>query len=83
MAHHKRHRPKQQRAGCLFCKPHKANCSKDSRHSILPRDARRMEPIALPDALADYLDEIDERNAMPRPDCPCADCRAEFADRAV
>jgi len=22
---HKRHRPKNRRAGCLFCKPHKAN----------------------------------------------------------
>lgn len=21
--HHKRHRPKHRRAGCLFCKPHK------------------------------------------------------------
>jgi len=23
--HHKRRRPKKQRAGCLFCKPHKGN----------------------------------------------------------
>jgi hypothetical protein len=23
MAHHKRRRPKHQRAGCLYCKPHK------------------------------------------------------------
>jgi hypothetical protein len=26
--HHKRHRPKDRRAGCLLCKPHKANRSK-------------------------------------------------------
>jgi hypothetical protein len=25
MAHHKRHRPKNRRAGCLLCKPHKMN----------------------------------------------------------
>lgn len=25
MAHHKRRRPKNRRAGCLLCKPHKAN----------------------------------------------------------
>ncbi len=25
MAHHKRRRPKNRRAGCLFCKPWKAN----------------------------------------------------------
>ncbi|HEY3821622.1 MAG TPA: hypothetical protein VGL81_30855 [Polyangiaceae bacterium] len=25
MAHHKRGRPKNRRAGCLLCKPHKAN----------------------------------------------------------
>jgi hypothetical protein len=25
MAHHKRHRPKNRRAGCLMCKPHKMN----------------------------------------------------------
>jgi hypothetical protein len=28
MAHHKRKRTKSQRAGCLFCKPHKANHAK-------------------------------------------------------
>ena len=25
MAHHKRKRPKNRRAGCLYCKPHKMN----------------------------------------------------------
>lgn len=25
MAHHKRHRPKNRRGGCLYCKPWKAN----------------------------------------------------------
>lgn len=28
MAHHKRRRPKNRRAGCLMCKPHKANGAK-------------------------------------------------------
>lgn len=27
MAHHKRRRPKRQRAGCMLCKPHKRNGS--------------------------------------------------------
>jgi hypothetical protein len=30
MAHHKRRRAKNQRAGCLMCKPHKANNAKDT-----------------------------------------------------
>jgi hypothetical protein len=29
MAHHKRRRRKNARAGCLFCKPHKMNGAKD------------------------------------------------------
>jgi hypothetical protein len=28
MAHHKRRKPKNARAGCLLCKPHKSNGSK-------------------------------------------------------
>ena len=31
MAHHKRGRPKNRRAGCLLCKPHKANGAHDPR----------------------------------------------------
>ena len=31
MAHHKRRRPKNRRAGCLLCKSHKANGAKDKR----------------------------------------------------
>ena len=30
MAHHKRHRPKNRRAGCLMCKPHKMNGARTS-----------------------------------------------------
>jgi len=29
--HHKRKRPKNRRAGCLLCKPHKANGAKNKR----------------------------------------------------
>lgn len=43
MAHHKRRRPKNRRAGCLFCKPHKANGAKD-RHP--PSAARAMQEDA-------------------------------------
>lgn len=31
--HHKRKRPKKQRAGCLLCKPHKGNGSSKKRHN--------------------------------------------------
>lgn len=33
MAHHKRKRPKNRRAGCLMCKPHKANGVKKRKFS--------------------------------------------------
>jgi hypothetical protein len=32
MANHKRKRPKNRRAGCLMCKPHKANGAKEKDH---------------------------------------------------
>jgi hypothetical protein len=34
MANFKRGRPKNRRAGCLMCKPHKMNGSKDQRTKI-------------------------------------------------
>ena len=33
MANHKRKRPKNRRAGCLLCKPHKANGVNEETHS--------------------------------------------------
>ena len=53
MAHHKRGRPKNRRAGCLYCKPHKANhapLNERSRHS----DWLRIE--AAKDEIAEALD---------------------------
>jgi hypothetical protein len=46
MAHHKRRRPKQRRAGCLWCKPHKltANVKADRRRA--EREALRHETRA-------------------------------------
>ena len=42
MAHHKRHRPKKRRAGCLYCKPYKRNGAKLSeRHR--PSVQRRLQ----------------------------------------
>ncbi len=65
MAHFKRKRPKSRRAGCLLCKPHKANWLKDSLHALKPRDRRELERIESEeaDALADATDggELDER----------------------
>jgi hypothetical protein len=37
MAHHKRKRPKNRRAGCLFCKPHKANGAKGKEKAAVLR----------------------------------------------
>ena len=37
----KRKGPKSTRAGCLLCKPHKANESKDTRDSLSRRDLRQ------------------------------------------
>jgi hypothetical protein len=45
MAHFKRKRPKSRRAGCLLCKPHKANGMKDSVHALKPRDRREKERL--------------------------------------
>lgn len=46
MAHHKRRRPKNARAGCLLCKPHKANGgsngdSAQRKQELLARVAER------------------------------------------
>lgn len=38
--HHKRKRPKSRRAGCLLCKPHKANESKDKAESQTRQERR-------------------------------------------
>lgn len=37
MAHHKRRRPKHQRAGCLLCKPHKDERVAQRDHVPVPR----------------------------------------------
>ena len=37
MAHHKRRRPKNRRAGCLLCKPHKANGAKNRERPAVVR----------------------------------------------
>lgn len=41
MSHHKRKRPKKQRAGCLFCKPHKGNGA--GREKDPPKERRKMQ----------------------------------------
>jgi hypothetical protein len=43
--HHKRKRPKDRRAGCLLCKPHKSNRAKDKEESqtLQERKARESE----------------------------------------
>ncbi len=51
MAHHKRRRPKNRRAGCLFCKPWKGNHAKGSLGSLRIQERK---------ALASYEHEIDD-----------------------
>ena len=49
MAHHRRGRPKNRRAGCLFCKPHKAKhapLSERARHADMLRIAAAQDEIA-------------------------------------
>jgi hypothetical protein len=53
---HKRGRPKNRRAGCLFCKPHKANGAKNRE---LPRDVRRTEPRRTTDHDDEYAGYCD------------------------
>ncbi len=42
MANHKRKRPKNRRAGCLMCKPWKANGSKPELH-LKPSERRKLQ----------------------------------------
>lgn len=44
--HHKRHRPKNRRAGCLLCKGHKANGAKRRERASVVR--RTQDPVPRP-----------------------------------
>lgn len=64
MANHKRGRAKNQRAGCLLCKPHKANGAKNKS----PTYVRRRESGERADALTqdESFEQIQrEIDAMP------------------
>lgn len=50
MANHKRGRPKQRRAGCLLCKPHKLTSAKKAERRRGRRDAMLHELRATHDA---------------------------------
>lgn len=52
--HHKRKRPKNRRAGCLMCKPHKANGIGKKKHPI--REQRKLQDCGTtsPDALKQH-----------------------------
>jgi len=43
VAHHKRKRPKQRRAGCLLCKPQKLTANKKSARAAASKAWRRLE----------------------------------------
>ncbi len=61
MAHHKRRRPKNRRAGCLMCKPQKANGSKNREHSTVLR--------ATQDDPEDLVDDFDADEHWCSVDC--------------
>ncbi len=45
MGHHKRRRPKKRRAGCILCKPWKANELKNTLGALCPQDRRTFERL--------------------------------------
>jgi len=58
MANHKRKRPKSARAGCLLCKPHKANAEKNRPESQTMQERRAIEnEKTLPDDLLTWREE--------------------------
>jgi hypothetical protein len=58
---HKRRRPKNARAGCLMCKPHKANGAKNrDRSSVVRRTQRgRDERAGLEESMENIRREVD------------------------
>ena len=42
--HHKRKKPKHQRAGCLMCKPHKDNRGKNSKGACTRQELKADNP---------------------------------------
>ncbi len=69
MAHHKRSRPKNRRAGCLFCKPWKANgVSRHSKQGERFSDYRRWYFSTL---------DLNETLRKPRPTSPNGGFRPE------
>lgn len=59
---HKRGRAKNQRAGCLLCKPHKANGVNEQRASVERQVQETPSVLADDESMADIRREVD---AMP------------------
>jgi hypothetical protein len=57
MGHHKRRRPKSQRAGCLLCKPWKMNGAKKSS-TPLEKHSDRLRKQKADKELKDYLYDL-------------------------
>ena len=51
IVHHKRKRPKNRRAGCLLCKPYKANGAKDKDP---PNEKRKLQEPCGADAISAF-----------------------------
>jgi hypothetical protein len=66
MANHKRGKPKNQRAGCLMCKPHKANGAKGVETPQELKNTPKLE-----EGLEEHEDDVVE--SVLAQCCPCGD----------
>lgn len=67
MANHKRGRPKNARAGCLSCKPHKMNGAPSSYDTV----QEKKNALKLDEGLQEVVESEAER--INTPTCPCGD----------
>jgi hypothetical protein len=58
MAHHKRRRPKNRRAGCLLCKPHKACGAKHPEPVAVERQIQVGREERLMVSVPDFVERI-------------------------
>lgn len=52
--HHKRKKPKNQRSGCLYCKPHKHQANKDSFNTQTLQEKRSIEDYFIDELINNY-----------------------------
>ena len=74
MSHHKRGRPKHQRAGCLMCKPHKDE--RDGGPAVQPlQEQRALDAERLDFAGHEIASRWGDDSGIEYGECTCAGCR--------